>query len=264
MNRVPAVVAAVFYVAAAAQLSGTALAFDILDGVGPRPAQPAAYPLDSVGPPPAPPPSYPPPSYSPLGRVRLEGGLGYNSGARDMSISTAGTGSLSTSLIGGDGIAAEAALWADDMVLPSISLGAQYLYLDNSGSVTASSLGGPIVGLTSVTSTLSLTTNAVMFNAAWRPTIERIHPFLGAGVGVAFTTLSGSALGFSASSSQTDAAAQVFLGFDYDLTPNIYTGVTGRFFISDTSYQVTTLGIPTKIDVTNRPISLMAHLGVRF
>jgi hypothetical protein len=239
------------------------------------PATPSPAPLvsgdivDQVLSTPAPGPAGSPPASQssenalPMG-LRIEGGLGYNNGGTDTTVSVPGTGSASTNLLGGGGVAAEAAIWADDMLMPTLSLGTQYLYFGDSGSVTASSSAGPVFGLTSATANLSLTTNAVMFDAAWRPSMAGIHPFLGAGIGVAFTTLSGSALGFSASNSQIAAAAQAFLGFDYDITSNIYVGVTGRFFISKATYHAAGFGVPSNIDITNRPISLMAHLGARF
>lgn len=195
------------------------------------------------------------------GLFRIEGGLGYSNGGTDTTLSSPGIGSVSTDLLGGGGLTAEASLWIDHLLaLRDISLGAQYLYFDGSGSVTATSSAGSVLGLTSATGTLGLTTNAMMFNAAWRPDFGRVHPLLGAGVGVAFAELSGSALGLSISNSQTSLAGQVFLGFDYDLTEDIYAGVSGRFFISDATYQFP----GASIQVTNRPISLLAHVGMRF
>lgn len=197
--------------------------------------------------------------------VRLEGGIGYNTGTWDTKASSPGIGSLSTDLLGGDGLAAAGAAWLDIRLMPVsiISLGAQYLHLDSGGSISANSTV-PIFGLTSATGNLELGTEAVMFNAAWRAPLGGIYPFIGAGIGVAFQELSGSALGVSAKDSRTDLAAQVFVGLDFDIGANIYAGVTGRFFISDSTYDVNILGTPVEIDVTNRPISLMGHLGVRF
>jgi hypothetical protein len=197
------------------------------------------------------------------GNLRVEGGVGYANGGTDMNISTPGVGSVSTDMLGSGGVAAEAGLWWDNALnLPAVSLGAQYLYFGNSGSVSASS-AGPFLGVTA-TANLDLITNALMFNAAWRPDVNGFHPFLGGGVGVAFSTLSGSALGYSTGNSQDAVAGQVFLGFDYDLTSNVYAGVTGRFFVSEATYHATNVGVPNSIDITNRPISLLAHLGVRF
>ena len=215
MNRVPAIIAAALIVAAAGQLTSKAQASEIVDPTN-------APPVLST-------------ENSSAGGLRLEGGAGYNNGARGMTVSVPGIGSVSTNLLGGDGLAAEAALWFDSplVALPAMSLGAQYLYFGGSGSVTTSSSAGPILGQTSVTANLNLITHAAMFNAAWHPNIGGVHPFLGAGVGVAFTTLSGSALGFSESNSQAAVAGQAFFGFDYDFTPNVYAGVTGRFFISE-------------------------------
>jgi hypothetical protein len=254
--------------AAAVHSIGKAEAYDILDIVGPLP--PGPPPPRTVA---APPPAVPWSPGLPL-NLRIEGGVGYSNGGSDTTISSPGIGSLSTDLVGGGGIAAEAALWSDGMLLPDISLGAQYLHFDNSGSVTVSSAAGGLLGVTSATAHLDLTTNALMVAAEWRPKIAAFHPFLGTGVGVAFTDLSGSGFGFSASDSQTALAGQAFLGFDYDIAPNVYVGVTGRFFISDATYNTTSLHVPagggapvavtSNIDVTNRPISLMAHIGVQF
>ena len=104
--------------------------------------------------------------------------------------------------------------------------------------------------------------------------MQAFHPFLGAGIGVAFTDLSGSGLGFSSSNSQTAIAGQAFLGFDYDIASGIYVGLTGRFFISEATYHATSVNLPNgsnfpvfsqnRIDITNRPISLMGHVGVQF
>src|ERR1041384_3578778 len=272
-----AVAVAVFPVAAAA--------YDILDIAGPLYPVPNA--AGGTGPAVAPYVSAPPPAAPVLGpapahwgfpilpvRLRVEGGAGYNNGGTDTTVSSPGIGSVSTNLFGGGGLAAEAAIWSDGMLLPNVSLGAQYLHFDHSGSVTATSAAGPIFGLSSATGHLDLMTDAIMFNAAWRPTIQAFHPFFGAGVGVAFCELSGSGLGFSSSNSQRAVAGQAFFGFDYDIVPGIYVGLTGRFFISDATSRVTSVNLPNgsnspvfvqnKIDITNRPISLMGHNGVQF
>jgi len=242
--------------AGTAQLIGRAQAFDILDM-----AQP-------------PPPAAPGWVWGRPLNLRFEGGAGYNNGGTDTTVSSPGLGSVSTNLIGGGGLAAEAAVWSDTLWFPGISVGAQYLHFDHSSSVTATSAAGPVFGLTSASASLNLDTNAAMFNVAWRPQVQLFHPFIGAGVGAAFTDLSASSLGFSASNSQTALAGQAFFGFDYDIAPNIYAGLTGRFFISEATYHVTSVVIPNgsqvpvrvqnNIDITNRPISLMAHVGVQF
>ena len=278
-SKIAAVFAAAFFVAAVSNFAGKAQAWDIVDG---PPAGLPPYPVSAAPPtsgapvvpylqaPTAPVPA--PWSFGMPFHLRLEGGAGYNNGATDTTVSSPGVGSVSTNLIGGGGIAAEAAAWSD-AVLP-ISFGAQYLHFDHSASITATSAAGPIFGLTSATGHLDLTTNAIMFDTAWRPNVQWFHPFIGAGVGVAFTDLSGSGLGFSASNSQSALAGQAFFGFDYDITPGIYIGLTGRFFISEATYHVTNVNLPNganipvsvqnKIDVTNRPISLTGHIGVQF
>ena len=91
MNRVPAIIAAALIVAAAGQLTSKAQASEIVDPTN-------APPVLST-------------ENSSAGGLRLEGGAGYNNGARGMTVSVPGIGSVSTNLLGGDGLAAEAALW---------------------------------------------------------------------------------------------------------------------------------------------------------
>ena len=244
MDRAPAVAAAACFVIAALQFTGNAQASDYR----------------------APPPPPPPGSIPWLQGLRLEGGVGYNTGTRDTTISSPGIGSLSTDLIGGDGLAAQGAAWFDTRLMPVsiLSVGAQYLRFNSGGSISATSSMGPIFGLTSASADLKLDTDAVMLNAAWRAPMGGLYPFIGAGVGVAFQELSGSALGVSATKSRTDIAGQVFAGLDFDIGSNIYAGVTGRWFISDSTYNLDVGGVPVAVEVTNRPISLMGHLGMRF
>jgi hypothetical protein len=283
VSETVAIFGAAMFVAAVA-FAAAAQAWDILDmpaqGVPPYPPPPAGSVAPYVQAPPAvQAPAAPAPAASPWSfgfpwHFRLEGGAGYNNSGTDTTVSSPGIGSVSTNLFGGGGLAAEAAFWSDAMLYPTISLGAQYLHFDHSGSITATSAAGPVLGLTSATGHLDLTTNAVMFDAAWRPSVQGFHPFVGAGVGVAFSELSGSGLGFSASNSQTALAGQAFFGFDYDVAPGIYAGLTGRFFIGDATYHVTSVNLPNgsnipvlirnNIDITNRPISLMGHIGVQF
>jgi len=264
-NRVQLIVAAAACVAVVVPWIGQAQAYDILSAYPPPPPPQSYSPPPSQGYSTPPAQSYSPPAPASFGMpmdLRIEGGVGYNNGGTDTTISGP-AGSASTNLFGGGGIAAEAAIWSDGALLRNVSLGAQYLHFSDSMTATASSSVGPIFGLTSATGNLSLNTDAMMLDAAWRPDIEGFHPFLGTGIGMAFTTLSGSALGFSARDSQAALAGQAFLGFDYDITSNIYAGVTGRFFISEATYHAPIIG-PINIDVTNRPISLMAHFGLRF
>jgi hypothetical protein len=78
----------------------------------------------------------------------------------------------------------------------------------------------------------------------------------------------------AAALAQTALAGQAFFGFDYDVAPNIYVGLTGRFFISEATYHVTSVVLPgggqvpvrvqNNIDITNGPLSLIAHVEVQF
>src|ERR1041384_6972581 len=147
-----AVSLAVFPVAAAA--------YDILDISGPLYPVPNA--AGGTGSAVAPYVSAPPPAAPVLGsapapwgfpilpvRLRVEGGAGYNNGGTDTTVSSPGIGSVSTNLFGGGGLAAEAGVWSDGMLMPNISLGGQFLPFDHSGSVTATTAAGTILGLTS-------------------------------------------------------------------------------------------------------------------
>jgi hypothetical protein len=138
-SKIAAVVVAALSVAAALQLIGKAQAYDVVDVATP-----------------------PPPPTGPWGfgrpmNLRIEGGVGYNNGGTDTTVSSPGIGSVSTNLFGGGGIAAEAAIWSDFILLPSISIGAQYLHFDHAASITASSGAGSIFGLTSASGNLNLT-----------------------------------------------------------------------------------------------------------
>jgi len=214
---------------------------------------------------------------------RIEGGLGYDVGISDLKASTSVLGlpvALTGDLLGASGLAANAGIWYDGAfgqpgTFPGdISIGAQYLHLTNDGSITASA-----GGLASAKADLSLNTDAVMANIAWRVNDGSLHPFIGAGIGVAFNEMSvggsiaagGLGLAGSAtlpSDSETAFAAQAFFGFDYDFTPNIYGGVTGRYVYSDATYSklVPASLIPggVKLDLASNNLAVMAHLGWRF
>jgi len=206
--------------------------------------------------------------------LRLEGGLGYDIGLSNLNANTTigpATINFQSDGIGGGGLAANAALWWDgafgqpQTFLGDLSIGAQYLHFTNDNQTTAGvTFGGGGGGGGSLN--LGLDIDAVMANIAWRPSFGPVHPFFGVGGGVAFTNLTGkiNILGSTASThdSETAAAGQAFLGFDYDITQHAYFGLTGTFFYTDSSYNKFFPGI--NVDVAQSQMALMAHLGWKF
>jgi hypothetical protein len=211
---------------------------------------------------------------------RIEGGVGYTQGnnAASDSFTTDGiTANVSANGLGsGAGLAANAGLWVDapfsawtqHWFTDCLSLGVQYLYLGNSlslrGTVT-SALNG------SASFNTDLQMNAVMFNAALRYNEGFLHPYVGGGFGGVYGIIginySAAATGIGAISGARSAdfgttAGQAFAGFDYDITSNIYAGVSGIFFFSDTS--LNHLLVQTAPNVSTHQMAGMAHVGWKF
>ena len=213
---------------------------------------------------------------TPLNNFRIEGGVGYDIGNADLNTTTNIGGTpvtLKANLIGSGGFAANAALWYDGAFGPpgtfpgDISIGLQYLHFSNDGTLSES--GGGV----SASATLSRGTNAAMADVEWRPRDGRFHPFVGAGLGAAFTSINISAgiggiggIGGGGGSLPTDNevsfAAQGFFGFDYDFTSNLYGGVTGTFFYTDADYTKLIPGV--KLNIAYQELAVMAHLGWKF
>jgi len=212
---------------------------------------------------------------------RIEGGIGYtqgNSAASDDFTTDGVTANVSANGLGtGAGLAANAGLWVDAPFSPwaasnwfidSLSFGVQYLYLGNSQSFSAS-VTSAVSGSASFKTDLQM--NAAMFNAAFRYNEGFLHPYIGGGFGGVFGTIgvnySATATGIGAISGapSTDfgtTAGQVFAGFDYDITNNLYVGFSGRFFFSDTF--VNHLIVQTAPNVSTQQMVGMAHIGWKF
>ncbi len=195
-------------------------------------------------------------------KVRLEVGGGVQAGDPEIEF-----GGVSGDLDTGTGYVAGAAVWVDGLGLEFLSLGVQYLRLaGNDFSETGS---GTFLGVT-VAGTLDIepTIDAVMFNAALRKNDGTFHPYVGGGVGVAFSSadISASAVvvvggstfvvAGSADDNDTGIAGQVFGGVDVDVTDNIYLGVNGRYLVTSANL--------FGADVNFGNFAGMGVVGVRF
>lgn len=173
------------------------------------------------------------------GNYRLEISGGVQGGNPDIEFAGV-SDSLDTSL----GYAVSGGLWVDKVGFDYLSLGLQFTRLggaDYNESAAATLFGVTLVANVAVTHNI----NALMANAALRKNDGTLHPYVGGGVGVAFTdaditaagtiTVSGRTFAFAgtADDSDTSFAAQVFGGVDVDVTDDIYVGVNGRYFMTN-------------------------------
>ena len=173
------------------------------------------------------------------GNYRLEISGGIQGGNPDIEFAGA-SDKLDTST----GFAVSGGLWVDKVGFDYLSLGLQFTHLggaDYNESAAATLFGVTLAANVEITHNI----NALMANAALRKNDGTLHPYVGGGVGVAFTdaditaagtiTVGGSTFAFAgtADDSDTSFAAQVFGGVDIDVTDNIYVGVNGRYFMTN-------------------------------
>ena len=192
---------------------------------------------------------------------RLQFGAGVQGG--DPEVSFAGeSGDLDTDT----GFAISGGAWVDKVGWKHLSLGLEYLGLQDSdfsesGSVT-------IPGFTaSGTLDIEPTIDAFMINAAIRNNSGNSHPYIGGGIGFALAsadvtfsgtgTIEGEPFGsVSVDDDDTAFAGQLFIGFDYDVVGSLYLGVNGRYFLMDAEL--------FGADVEFRTWSVMGIVGFRF
>lgn len=197
-----------------------------------------------------------------LKNVRLEIGGGIQAGDPDIEFAGA-----SDELDTGTGYAVGAGIWLDRVFIDYLSVGVQYLRL--AGNDFSESGSGTVLGV-AVSGTLDIepTIDAFMANAALRLNDGRWHPYVGGGIGLAHAsadvTLSATfvvngqtfvGVG-SAEDSDTSFAGQAFAGVDFDVTDNIYVGLNGRYFITNSTLH--------GADVDFRNVAGMAVVGFRF
>src|SRR3546814_6047096 len=93
---------------------------------------------------------------------------------------------LSNSAINGSGIAVTVGAWADGLLFRNLSLGLEYLHMENSADLdlTVRALGKTV----SVGSGADLAMDALMMNAAWRQNSGTSHHYVALGAAAVRTT----------------------------------------------------------------------------
>lgn len=166
------------------------------------------------------------------------------------------------------GLALAGALWFDRVGSDVLSLGLQFER--HSDADYNETVGGTILGV-ALTANANVQHDINMFlaMAALRDNTgsmmgDSIHPYLGAGVGVARTnadidatiTVNGQTITAGTSDSDTSVAGQVFTGIDFDLTDSVYFGLNA-------SYSVTNANL-FGADVDFADTTVMAKIGFKF
>ena len=143
-----------------------------------------------------------------------------------------------------------------DFIGPRVELEGNYR--DNTGTLTLPNLGGNSAGF-------DFNQTSIMANLLYdfMPG-STIVPYIGAGLGVAFTNLSG----LNASSSSTQFAYQGIIGVGYNATPSIRLNLEGRYFgTTNPNYNFNnTFGLGGNVsgNFPNNNFSLMASLQWKF
>ncbi len=197
---------------------------------------------------------------------RVQVGVGVQGG--DPKLEDAGE---SVDLDTDTGIAISAGAWIDKVGWKHLSLGLEYLRLQDADFSETASGSGTALGVTfSGTASIDIepTIDAFMINAAIRNNSGNSHPYIGGGIGFALAsadvTISGTGTfngepvsgSVSVDDDDTAFAGQLFIGFDYDVDANWYLGVNGRYFLMDADL----LGA----EVEFRTWSVMGIDGLRF
>ena len=143
-----------------------------------------------------------------------------------------------------------------DFIGPRVELEGNYR--DNTGTLTLPNLGGNSAGF-------DFNQTSIMANLLYdfMPG-STIVPYIGAGLGVAFTNLSG----LNTSSSSTQFAYQGIIGVGYNATPSIRLNLEGRYFgTTNPNYNFNnTFGLGGNVsgNFPNNNFSLMASLQYKF
>ena len=174
---------------------------------------------------------------------RLQFGAGVQGGDPEVAFADV-SGDLDTDT----GFAISGGAWVDKVGWKHLSLGLEYLGLQDSDFSESGSFSGTVLGVTiSGTGDIDVepTIDAVMFNAAIRKNDGSIHPYFGGGIGVGFAsadvtasgtgTFNGEPVSVAGSIDDDDTAfaGQLFAGVDADVDANWYVGINGRYFLMD-------------------------------
>ncbi len=190
---------------------------------------------------------------------RLQFGAGVQGGDPEVEF----VGDLDTDT----GFAISGGAWVDKVGWKHLSLGLEYLGLQDSDFSESFSGSGTALGVTfsgTVGIDIEPTIDAFMINAAIRNNSGNSHPYIGGGIGFALAsadasatfTIDGETETFSADDDDTAFAGQLFIGFDYDVVGSLYLGVNGRYFLMDADL--------FGADVEFRTWSVMGIIGFRF
>jgi opacity protein-like surface antigen len=168
---------------------------------------------------------------------RLQGNFGYNaviSGFDQDVFEVDGTTINLADAITGDGFVGGASLYLDKLVGQNWTVGVEYQFSRAEGASQISAGTGRLRTKTEVD------LHTFFLNGAYRVNDPnfRWHPFIGIGVGAGLAyldiTLEASNAGSFASASGTldsvHGGLQGFLGFDYDLTENLYLGTIAKLY----------------------------------
>lgn len=170
--------------------------------------------------------------------VGYSAALGNYTGSSKVSGGTL-TSKSATGGLGG-GMLAEA--WLDHWPAKDLSVGLEYMQINNRGELNADLPRGVSILTDPVYAHLGLAlrTDTAFFNLAYRPhTSGRVRPILGAGLGVGYGTavennlISNAFIGADGNESRTHfpfAGLQAFAGVEANLTDRIYLSMIPRVF----------------------------------
>ncbi len=150
------------------------------------------------------------------------------------------------------GAALGGAVWLDGVLLPTLSVGAQYSYIfgnDLEADFTSDKI--------------EFDTHVFMVNVVFRDNEGsfdgKFHPYAGGGIGLSQVNAQYFLAGVEGD--DIDFAGQFMAGFDYDILKNIYFGVNFTYLFNQAEIQAS--GIPTAT-YDFETIKFMGVLGMKF
>ena len=150
------------------------------------------------------------------------------------------------------GAAVGGAVWLDGVLLPALSVGAQYSYIFGNDLETDPS-----------PDKIEFDTHVAMINVVFRDnegTLDgKFHPYAGGGIG--FSRVNAQYFLAGVEGDDIDFAGQFMAGFDYDILKNIYFGVNFTYLFNQAEIQAA--GIPTTT-YDFQTIKFMGVLGMKF